>query len=214
MNFQVALFPIPDLVVFPGTIVPLHVFEPRYRQLVHDSVAEDRMVGLCHTRKQLRAARQNQTKEEVLSSNQATYVPFEVFSAGRCEIVEELDDGRINAVVFAEHRLVAGQEVQTLPYRVIKASSLTDERCDEDEARTLQLSVNARLIDLLRIENPEMAAKFQSASWVNLAAEDFSFQLFQYLRFDADVMQHILEQTTATARLGAIQQILDRAQNQ
>ena len=33
---EVALFPIPDLVAFPGTVIPLHVFEPRYRKMVHD----------------------------------------------------------------------------------------------------------------------------------------------------------------------------------
>ena len=35
---EVALFPIPDLVAFPGTVIPLHVFEPRYRKMVHDCV--------------------------------------------------------------------------------------------------------------------------------------------------------------------------------
>lgn len=38
---SVPVFPLPDLVVFPGNEVPLHFFEPRYRALVEDAVAGD-----------------------------------------------------------------------------------------------------------------------------------------------------------------------------
>ena len=48
---EVALFPIPDVVAFPGMVLPLHVFEPRYRQLVHDCVQDDRLVAVSHTQK-------------------------------------------------------------------------------------------------------------------------------------------------------------------
>ena len=50
---EVALFPIPDLVAFPGTVIPLHVFEPRYRKMVHDCVESGRKIGVCHTVKEL-----------------------------------------------------------------------------------------------------------------------------------------------------------------
>ena len=71
---EVALFPIPDVVTFPGTVVPLHVFEPRYRQMVNDAVERNMMIGVCHTRKQIRAAKTNMTQAEALSTNQATYL--------------------------------------------------------------------------------------------------------------------------------------------
>ena len=87
---QVALFPIPDVVAFPGTVLPLHVFEPRYRRLVNDCVSEDMMVGVSHVRKTIHEARKNQTVEEALSSNQATYQPREVFSAGGTLIKHKL----------------------------------------------------------------------------------------------------------------------------
>ena len=34
----VPLFPLPNLFLFPGTVVPLHIFEPRYRQMIEDSL--------------------------------------------------------------------------------------------------------------------------------------------------------------------------------
>ena len=61
---EVALFPIPDLVAFPGTAIPLHVFEPRYRKMVHDCVESGRKIGVCHTVKEIRPAKKQQSKEK------------------------------------------------------------------------------------------------------------------------------------------------------
>jgi Lon protease-like protein len=41
------LFPLPNLVLFPSVIQPLHIFEPRYRQLLADSLASDRLIALA-----------------------------------------------------------------------------------------------------------------------------------------------------------------------
>lgn len=48
---EIALFPIPNLVSFPGTLIPLHVFEPRYRRMIKDSVKMRRLIGVAHTKK-------------------------------------------------------------------------------------------------------------------------------------------------------------------
>src|SRR5512139_1570021 len=41
------LLPLPSVVLFPHTAVPLHIFEPRYRALVHDSLASDQVLALA-----------------------------------------------------------------------------------------------------------------------------------------------------------------------
>jgi uncharacterized protein len=41
------LFPLPDVVLFPGVELPLHVFEPRYRQLTEDALGADRLLGMA-----------------------------------------------------------------------------------------------------------------------------------------------------------------------
>jgi hypothetical protein len=92
---EVALFPIPGMVAFPGTIVPLHVFEPRYRQMVTDVVEQDRMIAVCHTKKDIRPAKDGQSMQDALKNDQATYRPVEVFSAGICEIIDTTADGRV-----------------------------------------------------------------------------------------------------------------------
>jgi Lon protease-like protein len=40
------LFPLPNVVLFPNVFLPLHIFEPRYREMVSDAVASDRMIGM------------------------------------------------------------------------------------------------------------------------------------------------------------------------
>jgi uncharacterized protein len=44
---RVRLFPLPDLVMFPHVMQPLHIFEPRYRELVASALADDQLLGLA-----------------------------------------------------------------------------------------------------------------------------------------------------------------------
>lgn len=40
------LFPLPNLVMFPHVVLPLHIFEPRYRQMTEDALAGDRLITM------------------------------------------------------------------------------------------------------------------------------------------------------------------------
>ena len=40
------LFPLPNLVLFPHVMQPLHIFEPRYRQMTADALAGDRLIAV------------------------------------------------------------------------------------------------------------------------------------------------------------------------
>ena len=46
MSDLLPLFPLPNVVLFPGVFLPLHVFEPRYRELVADALMGDRLIGM------------------------------------------------------------------------------------------------------------------------------------------------------------------------
>jgi Lon protease-like protein len=213
---EVALFPIPDAVAFPGTVMPLHVFEPRYRQMIHDCVRDDRMVGVTDVLKTIHQPPVNQSLEQALNSNQATYKPKEVFSAGHCEIVETTDDGRIVAAITMSKRLQLVAEVQSLPYRIVSCAQLSDVGPEaqaeyEDVASNsaaLKQSINRRLIELVGEQNQALIKALQDPAWTSLEPGEYSFQIFQYLRFDAGAMQKILEARSANARLEMIWEIL------
>src|SRR5260370_16425715 len=46
MSDLLPIFPLPNVVLFPNVFLPLHIFEPRYREMVADVVASDRMIGM------------------------------------------------------------------------------------------------------------------------------------------------------------------------
>lgn len=200
---DVALFPIPGMVAFPGITVPLHVFEPRYRQMVTDAVEQERMIAVSHTRKEIRPAKDGQSMQDALKNNQATYQPFEVFSAGLCEIIDTTADGRVYIHISMSKRLKFVQEVQTLPYRIVSCNELEDESqlVSDDELMRYQKPIIDSIVTLIGQHNPAQLSEFNSNKWLELSPTEFSFKVFEILRFDADTMQSILEATSNLERL-------------
>ena len=193
-------------------IVPLHVFEPRYRQLVHDCVENDRLVAVSHTLKTIHEpSRGQQSTEEALRSNQATYKPQQVFSAGRCEILETTPDGRLLATVIMTHRLTLISDVQSLPYRIVLCGVLNDrdQASWDEQTRALQSAIHQRLNELVAAVNEDLAGELERSDWLALDPETYSYSIFQVLRFPADVMQSLLEIDSVTERLEALASLLD-----
>src|SRR6266540_5148202 len=46
MSDLLPLFPLPNVVLFPNVFLPLHIFEPRYREMIADALDSDRMIGM------------------------------------------------------------------------------------------------------------------------------------------------------------------------
>lgn len=207
---EVALFPIPGMVAFPGTIVPLHVFEPRYRQMVTDAVEQDRMIAVCHTKKEIRPAKDGQSMQDALKNNQATYQPFEVFSAGICEIIDTTADGRVYIHISMSKRLQLVHEVQTLPYRIVACRELEDvsQLVSDDELMKYQKSITDSIVKMIGKHNPAKLSEFNSDEWLELSPTEFSFKVFQLVRFDADTMQSILEVTSNLERLKMVDSLV------
>ena len=98
---EVALVPIPNSVNFPGAPCPLHVFEPRYRKMARHCLKNHLPMGVCHTEKVLHAPDNDQSLEKALHTNQSTYKPCDIFSAGPVTLLEELEDGRMAVEEFS-----------------------------------------------------------------------------------------------------------------
>ena len=109
------IFPLPDVTFFPHTLLPLHVFEARYRALVMDALARDRRLAVVKLR----------------PGYEATYAgkPAVHPVAGAGEIVswERLATGRYNILLKGECRVRIDRERPTdTLYRVVAAQQLTD----------------------------------------------------------------------------------------
>lgn len=108
-DFLLPLFPLPNLVFFPQTRLPLHVFEPRYRQLVTDALEGERRFGIVLLR-------------SGWESNYFGSPPLHaVGTIGTIEQAVPLDDGRFNILVRGDGRFRILDEVTSAPYRRVHA---------------------------------------------------------------------------------------------
>jgi len=203
---DVALFPIPNSVNFPWVPCPLHVFEPRYRQMVRHCIDNKLLMGVCHTEKLLHHREREQTVEEALKSNQATYKPQEIFSAGPVQLLQELDDGRMLIQVDNELRLQLGEEKQTLPFSIWACEELLDEALDDAGELALRQSQAKILKRLLAIthDNAQAQQMLDSAHWHEMPAHKFSFAAAGLLGMTPETSQALLEMTNAQTRLDAV----------
>ena len=206
--FGVPLFPIPDLVAFPNTVMPLHVFEPRYRTMIEDSVKKDRMIGITNTKKRISIPRENQTIKEALTRNQATYEPRGVFSMGEVKVLEKTKDGRIYVNINLKHRVMLVEETQLLPYRICNCRLLEDVNVESSRLVQHQQESLDLMIASLQREAPAELAKFDQEGWNTLDPKKFSFEIFKLIRFDPDLMQSLLEMTEPEKRLILIKDTL------
>ena len=110
---SVALFPLPEVVLFPGTVLPLHIFEPRYRAMTRDLLAGDKriIVSLMCT-------------DRETDEHGHPQVP-EVAGVGEVVRHEELDDGRYNILVLGRARARIVEHPFQPPYRRVRATLLT-----------------------------------------------------------------------------------------
>lgn len=204
---EVALFPIPNSVNFPGVPISLHVFEPRYRKMVKYCIDHNMMMGVCHTEKVVHAKTRDQTQEEVLSSNQSTYKPCAVFCAGKVELLEEMDDGRMVILVNFETRLKLQKERQTLPFNIWACKPYEDEPLeDENLVRSLKQIHEKIMQRLMTISygNDEVQKILAKEHWQNMSPIEFSFLVNALIAMPAEIKQNLLEMKRPQERLEAI----------
>jgi hypothetical protein len=107
-EFLLPLFPLPNIVFFPHTRLPLHVFEPRYRQMVQDVMESDQRFGIVLLRPGWEA--------EYFGAPSV----HECGTIGTIEQAVPLDDGRFNIVVRGDARFRIVDEVSRVPYRTAR----------------------------------------------------------------------------------------------
>src|SRR5437762_11320055 len=109
------LFPLPNLVLFPSVIQPLHIFEPRYRQMMADALDDDRLMALVLLRPGW---------EEDYHKRPPVHA---VACLGRIFQEQRLADGRYNLLLqgLARARVVAEVPSPRL-YRVARLELLAD----------------------------------------------------------------------------------------
>ncbi len=88
---RISVFPLPGALLFPGLQLPLHIFEERYRALMSDALARDRLIGMIQPR-------ENEVKGPKPSGYRGPAL-FDIGCLGRIADVEAMEDGRFNVVL-------------------------------------------------------------------------------------------------------------------
>ena len=116
MPFRLPIFPL-SVVLFPGTPLPLHIFEPRYRRMLADCLAGDRRFGITPAGKDDKAPETGT-----------------VGCIAEVRVNQELPDGRSNIIVFGGDRFVlTGAVAEDAPYHVAMVQTFEDEPGSEPE---------------------------------------------------------------------------------
>ena len=188
------IFPLPNVVLFPNVFLPLHIFEPRYREMIADALASDRLVGMALL----------QPKWEHHYEGRPPIYP--IGCSGVITHVERLDDGRYNIVLRGLQRFRVLREDHARRYRRAEVEGLMEaplRPTDRDAIRTQRSKLEALLAPSVERAgaDPRTAAA--------LGDEDLVNALAQYLDLDVLEKQALLEHNSLRRRAESLVELLE-----
>jgi uncharacterized protein len=191
------LFPLPNVVLFPGVLLPLHVFEPRYRALVADALEGDRRFGMALLRPGWEADYEGRPPI------------FAIGCSGVIVHAVRLDDGRYNIIVRGLDRFRVVDETHDRQYRRAVIELLADSALDDLERHVVG-ELRAKLVDGLNLANDGPGAgPAPTAQLLAMPDTDFVHTLAQYLDLEPIERQAILECETLRQRAEGLVELLE-----
>jgi len=176
-EFLLPLFPLPNLVFFPNTRLPLHVFEPRYRQMVTDALEGDSRMGIVLLRPGWEA--------DYFGSP-----PIHEFGTlGTIEQAVPLEDGRFNILIRGDVRFRVLGEVSRVPYRTARVIAQPELERGPDEA----YAQRERLADLSRQYLRYLPDQMAVPEIETVGLDALTNALIMSLNLDVEEKQRLLE---------------------
>ncbi|MBI2192798.1 MAG: LON peptidase substrate-binding domain-containing protein [Planctomycetes bacterium] len=121
------IFPLPDVVLFPHMLLPLHIFEPRYRQMVGDALERERLIGMA-------------LLKPGWEKNYFGSPPIQDrLGMGKIVQCERLEDGRYHLVLLGIQRVEVVELEERTPYRLARIELLQDVQGDSSSEDILAL---------------------------------------------------------------------------
>lgn len=192
-----AIFPLPGLTFFPHTLLPLHVFEARYRAMVSDCLARDRRLAVVGLKPGYEAAYDGKPAVHPV--------------AGGGEIVrwERLASGRFNILLRGDCRIRIETELPTdTLYRLVRARVLAEEASEGAGLASEIRRVTAASLELLKAHgqaSPEIEQAFRAVTAPGVVADRIASAVIP----DPDLRQELLETLDVRRRLERLAAALD-----
>ena len=187
---RIPLFPLQS-VLFPGATLPLHIFEPRYREMVGRCLEHDEPFGICLILE----------GEEVGTPA----IPHRVGTEARIIASQRYRDGRYDIVVEGHRRFEVLMLDRARPYLRADVRFLEESPGAEDTALTEAV---AKLFEGV-LESLELSGQAViDETWKDLDATSLSYKVASELPVDEDAKQEILEIRDTGSRLRRLAEIL------
>ncbi|HEX3279930.1 MAG TPA: LON peptidase substrate-binding domain-containing protein [Pyrinomonadaceae bacterium] len=194
---ELPIFPL-ALVLFPGVPLPLHIFEPRYRQMLDDVRAGNSLFGVSYF--------------DASTAEQDRPAPGHVGCVAEVTETQTMPDGRSNilTVGIIRYRLEEYLD-RNEPYLLARVSYFEDE---EEDATALSESARDVAETFTRIARAVRAINDERASLPDISDTEpqrLSFLVAAAMEVDTEIKQELLELRSTTARLDRLRAMLGRA---
>lgn len=194
---ELPLFPLPDVVLFPQEVLPLHIFEPRYRMMLRSVLAEDRRFGVLRWDPQQKRLADVGCCAEILHT-------------------QSQDDDRSNIVTMGQQRFRILDIVRDAPFRVAMVSWIEDDVTDShQDLETLTKNVTQALRDVVELTGKLIGKPATLPADLPDLPRELSFWIGAHLGGPvADHQQVLLEITNTGDRLRQEFELLDQTRRQ
>jgi Lon protease-like protein len=189
----IPIFPLPNVVLFPNVFLPLHIFEPRYRAMLGDALAGDRIIGMTLLMPGYEADYQGRPPV------------YPVGCAGVITHSERLPDGRSNVVLRGIEKFRILEEDAGREYRVARIEMLPEIASDAEKQLLRQRRNRLEALLAAAIERGGQDPRLPSA----IPDEDLVNALSQYLGLDPVERQALLEREGIVARCDGLIELLE-----
>ena len=201
MGEEIALFPLASIVLFPRVRTPLHIFEPRYRQMAEHALAGERSIGMVAVPPE---------HVEAMAGDPPVYA---VGCAGVISLAQRLPDGRFHIMLDGAFRFRILEELprpEGRLYRVARVERLEDpypaaeiERVEELRRRILGL-----VRSLLEVADRERAREITPELFRGMDDEALVNTLSNALALGTPERQGLLEAASVPARFERLEGLL------
>jgi uncharacterized protein len=190
---QAPIFALPGTVLLPGSRLPLHIFEPRYREMTKRALETDRLIAIALL------------KPGWEGDYEGNPPVCSIGTLGQIIMEQALADGRYNIVLEGLVRFRVGEMVQEKPYRIAKGELLHDnvDPLEEEAIRTKALHLHA-VATRLSVEDFSYAAAVSRALAGGADPGRLADLLAAGLEVEAEVKQKFLEEVGVGRRLDAL----------
>ena len=193
---EIPIFPLPNVVLFPNMALPLHIFEERYRRMIHDCLKSDRYLGIFLVRQGW-----EQSPEPV---------PYDVGGFGQIARAVKLPAGNYELVVRGLGKARVLSYTQEIPYRRALVELLEDEGDDSAELRSQADSMLERLNKVLTLR-PGLGTELQTHLKLLASPRDLAYAVAaHYPDLTVYDRQALLELRSVEAQLRQLNRLLNR----